>query len=174
MTETEQLKAIIQQEAQQWATGFIQARVAYLTREVSKSGTLTSSMGFEINRQARQDAVEILVAFEEYGRFIDMKPTPIERWGREAIERIQEWIKKVGLEKFERGWIKKYKRRPAIDEKFLNRIAWGIAVRRSGGKYRRRRWWNKSKTAGLTELYNQVAAALPATVAEQVKNTLKT
>lgn len=174
MNEAEQLKEVIQREAQEWATGFIQARVAYLSRQVSKSGVLTSSMGFEIDQQARKDAVQLLIGFEEYGRFIDMKPTAQDKWGRQAIERIKEWVRRVGPEKFEAGFIRRYKRLPYLEGQFLNRIAWGIAVKRSYGKYRRRRWWNKSKTAGLTELYNQVAAALPATVAEQVKNTLKT
>lgn len=173
MTETEHLKDLIAAEAQDWVNGFISARVAFLSRDISKSGVLAGSMTASIDRQARAEAVELLIGFEEYGRFIDMKPTAQDKWGRPAIERIKKWVLKVGLDEFEGGFLRKYGRLPALDGQFLNKIAWGIAVKRSGGKYRRRRWWNKPKTAGISELFNEVAAIIPPAVAQQVSKTLK-
>lgn len=173
MTQTDELKAVIAAEASEWARGFVAARVAFLARTISKSGVLDRSLNFDINRQARAEAVELLIAFEEHGRFIDMKPTAQDKYGRQAIERIKDWVRQTGLGKFERGFIRRYGRRPKLDEDLLNKIAWGIAIRRSGGQYRRRRWWNKSKTAGISELFNLVAAALPAKVADQVKQTFQ-
>jgi hypothetical protein len=69
--------------------------------------------------------------------------------------------------------VRKYGKRPVSDAAFLNRIAWGIVKKRATGKYRRRRWWNPSKTAAVTELLNKVAAALPPTVGNDVAQNLK-
>lgn len=173
MTQTDELKAIIAEEAADWARGFIAARVQYLSAsKISRTGALESSLGYSIERQARQEAVEILLAFEEHGRFIDMKPTAQDKWGREAVARVQDWARRVGLEKFERGYRRKYGKVPALDSQFLNKIAWGILIKRTSGKYRRRRWWNKPKTAGISDLLNLVASRLPDKVADQVKQTL--
>lgn len=173
MTETDNLKQIIASELEEWAAGFVQARVAYLSRTASRSGVLERSVQSEIVRAAQRDAVEALIAFQEYGRFIDMKPTAQDKWGRQALKRIEEWADAVGLENFERGFIKRYGSRPLRDEAFLNRIAWGIVKKRATGKYRRRRWWNPAKTASVTELLNKVAAALPPRVGADVAQTLK-
>lgn len=173
MQETDNLKEIIAAEMQEWASGFVQARVAFLSRTASRSGVLERSVSQEIVQQARRDAVEALIAFEEYGRFIDMKPTAQDKYGREAIKRLEQWADNVGLSNFERGFIRKYGSRPVSDAKFLNRIAWGVLKTRVSGKYRRRRWWNASKSASITELLNKVAAALPPRVASDVAQTLR-
>ena len=175
-TKTEELKDLIRREMEDWAAGFVSARVAYLQRGISRSGVLTDSMHTTIDRQARQEAVELLMSFSEHGRYIDMKPRAQDRWGREAITRIEDWVGRVGLEKFLPGYIKRYGIPDQVltDERLKNRIAWGIVRRRAIGKYRRRRWWNKSKQRAISELFNQVAAALPPKVAQQVTDTLKT
>lgn len=174
-TKTEELKVLIQYEMEDWAAGFISARVAFLSKGISRSGVLTDSISATINQQARREAVELLVSFSEHGRFIDMKPTAQDRWGRQAISRLEDWIGRVGLEKFLPGYIKRYGIPDQIltDERLKNRIAWGIVRRRAVGKYRRRRWWNKSKQRAISELLNQVAAKMPTKVAEQVTETLK-
>lgn len=173
MAETDNVKAVIAAELEEWLAGFVQARVRYLSSRVSRSGALEGSLGTEVVRQAQREAVEALIAFEQHGRFIDMKPTAQAVSGQEAIKRIQDWAAKVGVPKFERGFIKRYGRRPVSDEKFLNRIAWGIVKTRAKGKYRRRRWWNASKTASISELLNKVAAALPPRVGSDVAQSLK-
>lgn len=173
MSETDNIKAAIAAEMEEWAAGFVRGRVQYLSSRISRSGVLQQSVQAEVVRQAKREAVEALISFEEYGRFIDMKPTAQDKYGRQAVLRIQDWAERIGLDKFERGFIKRYGRRPASDEKFLNRIAWGIMKKRATGKYRRRRWWNSSKTAAVTELLNKVASALPTPVGADVAQTLK-
>ncbi len=173
MTETDNIKALIAAELEEWTAGFVQARVRYLSSKISRSGSLEQSVSSEVVRQAQREAVEALIAFEEHGRFIDMKPTAQDRFGNEAIKRLEAWAASVGLGQFERGFIRKYGARPVTDAKFLNRIAWGIIKTRATGKYRRRRWWNPSKSAAITELLNQVAAALPSRVATDVAKTLR-
>jgi len=171
--QTEEIKDLIQAELSEWATGFIGARKAFLASTVSKSGVLTDSMRSDIDRQSRQEAIELLISFAEHGRFLDMKPTAQDKYGRNAILRLVDWVERTGLSKFVRGWERIHGKRPIDDNKLLNRIAWGIVIRRTQGKYRRRIWWNKSKQAAITELFNEVASKLPPKISEQVSQSLK-
>jgi len=54
----------------------------------------------------------------------------------------------------------------------LNQLAWSIAVSRAK-RYRRRQWYNKPKSAAITELYNRVAANLPDLVARGIGAAFK-
>ena len=84
------------------------------------------------------------------------------------IAALEDWIVRKGLEqKFLRSFMAK-RRLKKVPPNVLNQIAWGIAVRRSN-RYRRRQWWNKPKSAAITDLYNRVAAGLPDIVAEEIK-----
>ena len=170
---TQELKDLIQAEMHEWSLGFIDARKIFLRRSISKSGVLVDSMEQEIDRQSRREAVELLLSFSEHGRFVDMKPTAQDKYGRQSIIRIEDWVSRVGLGKFVRGWEKIHGKRPIDDSVLINRIAWGIVINRTKGKYKRKRWWNSSKTRAITELLNDVAEKLPKKVSEQVVDSLK-
>jgi len=51
----------------------------------------------------------------------------------------------------------------------LTQLAWSVAISRVARVKRRRQWYNKSKSAAITELYNQVAANLPERIAQEIK-----
>jgi len=59
-----------------------------------------------------------------------------------------------------------------VPERVLTYIAWGIARKRFNGKYRRRRWYNKAKSAAITELFGDVAANMPDLIADEIKRSM--
>lgn len=171
MTETDIIKDFIAQELQQLAKKFIRERVAALQgRKIVASGELKDSLQYEVTRQARAEAVEMLLAFEEHGRFVDMKRLkPPTNFGSPYINLLEEWIRSRG---WEQRFINKFmatRKLRTIPKNVLNQIAWGIAIKRGNGKYRRRKWYNAPKTAFVSEVFNQVVAGLPELTSDIIK-----
>ena len=130
-------------------------------------------MAAEINRQAIGEVVELLIAFKDYGRIIDQRKIKAASGGEDYLAGLEKWIKEKGFkQKFISGYMRRHKlKKPPAN--VLNKIAWGIVTKRARGKKRNRRWYNKSKSAAITELFTQVAAGIPAPVADELKKTFK-
>ena len=175
MDATEDIKAFIQSELVQLAQDFIsQRRAALSARKIDATGDLKNSLEYEISRQAKAEAVELLIAFEEHGRFVDMRTLkPPTDFGNHYINLIEEWIRKRGWEqKFIDGFMRRRKLRK-VPKNVLNMIAWGIAIKRGKGKYRRRKWYNASKTRFVSDVFNQIVAGIPDIAAKTVKEAFK-
>ena len=172
--ETAEIRALISEEMFNWVVEFTrQRRDALRAQKIQAGGALSSSLEFEIKDEALKYGIELQIAFEAYGRYIDMKRIKPAAGGKEYITGIENWIKKRGFEqKFISAFVKKRKLK-RIPETALNQIAWGIVKKRLQGKYKRRSWYNKPKSAAITDLYNTVAAALPLTVSEGIKESFK-
>ena len=101
-----------------------------------------------------------------------MKRLKPAKGGGDYIEGLIQWIKERGLEE---QFVRRYMRRRRLKKvpaRVLNQIAWGIAIKRSSrSRTRRRAWYNKPKSAAITELFNQVAANMPEQVADEIKKT---
>lgn len=168
-----ELELYLRSELESWAAEFVLDRVAQLNRRgIKGSGDLANSLSAEVRGQAVDAAVQALVSFKEYGRFVDMRTLQPGEAGADYITNLVSWIQRKGLaEKFTRGYVRKrnLKKPP---ERVLSYIAFGIAKKRNQGKYRRRRWYNSSKTAAINELYNDVQANMPDIIAEQIADTL--
>ena len=172
---TDQIKDFIESELRLLAEKFVRERTAALQgRKISASGELQDSLQYEITRQARAEAVEMLLAFEEHGRFIDMKRLkPPTNFGNPYVTLIEEWIRTRG---WEQRFIQKFmatRKLRTIPKNVLNQIAWGIAIKRSNGKYRRRKWYNAPKSAFVSEVFNHIAAGLPDLVSKSVTDAFK-
>lgn len=157
-----------------WAADFRTGRVAWLRgRNISATGALASSIAESVSRQ--EGAVTLEMSFEDHGRFIDMKQSSIshDKWGRDGITRLEAWVRKRGVERFRAGYLRKRKYLPKGEQKLVNSIAWGIAINRTKGKFKRKQWYNKPKSAAITELYNQVAAGMLDIVADNMSDTLQ-
>jgi hypothetical protein len=160
----EELQQFIADELHQLGTDFaVQRANALRARKIQTTGALSASVQFEIEREARQEATALLLAFEEYGRFIDMKrlkAPQADKIGSGYIEAIEAWIKARG---WEEKLIEKYKTQRKlrkVPKNVLNMIAWGIALKRAK-KVRPRRWWNSSKSAFSIQVFNQIVGSLP-------------
>lgn len=156
-----------------WAEKFLAQRRGILERrKINASGGLSDSLDHAVVKGGAEAAVSILIAFNDEGRIVEMRNLHVDKWGREAVTRVEDWIKKRGVNFFVPGFLEKY-RLQSPPKDVLNRMAWGILVSRSGGKYRRRPWWNKSKTAAVTDLYNQAAVAALDKTAKGVAKSFK-
>jgi len=168
-----EVEIYLRTELETWAAEFVRDRVAQLNRRgIKGSGDLANSLRAEVRGQAVDAAVQALVSFREYGRFVDMRNLQPAEAGADYIANLISWIQRKGLDqKFIKGYVRRrnLKKPP---ERVLSYIAFGIAKKRSQGKYRRRRWYNKSKTASINELYNDVQANMPDIIAEQIAQEL--
>ena len=182
MEATHDINEAIKEQMLDWVQHFIAQRKAALQKGKKgvASGDLLASFELEIDRLAKEEGIALLIAFNDAGRLIDMKPSSLDYggWGRTAIEGLEAWVQKRGISNFMPGYLRKYPNtgfRKGINlTQIIHNIAWGIAVNRTNGKFRRAKsWWNKPKTAGTYELINQVAAALPAPTLDTIKNQFR-
>lgn len=130
-------------------------------------------MDFQIREEAFSGTVEMLIEFEQYGRFLDMRGLKPASGGGDYLQGIKDWIKEKGLEQ---KFIEGYKRRRAvkiIPANVLNSIAWGIIKKRVKGKVRRRAWYNKSKSEAISDLFNQILANIPDEIMPEIKQSFK-
>ena len=158
-----QIKEMIEAELIDFGTQFKEDRKAFLARQISASGDLEASINYKLDEQARADTAAIMLTFNDYGRFIDMKRlkavVPSDK-NSEYIEALKKWIEEKGLTaKLVNGVMEKYKLK-MITPDLLGRIAFGIAINRAK-KVRPRKWYNKRKSAGITDVFNKVVAKLP-------------
>ena len=180
--ELHDINAEAEAEMLKWVQHFIAQRKAALLRgrKGVASGDLLRSFEIEMTRKANEEGIALLMSFDDSMRFLDMKPSSFsyDAWGREAIDRLQKWIVKRGIG----GFMPKYLRqnpnlgaRKGLNmQSIVSDIAWGIAISRKNGNFKRgKSVWNKAKTAGIYELINNVAAALPAPTMDAVKKQFK-
>lgn len=173
-TELTEIKQYIERQMLTWSQEFFRARIAFLRQaKIHASGALESSFESDINAQVRRESVELLLAFEDHGRFIDMKRLKGGEGNRAYVDEIIAWIQERGLDsRFIRNYLKKHGLKK-IPERVLAGVAWGIIRKRNAGQVRRRRWYNPSKTAAITQLFTQVAAGLPDVVGPAIAKTFK-
>ncbi len=170
MTPVDQLREYIHAEAQAWVADWVARRKAVLAkRGINASGELIRSMEYaavQVFNQAITNTIE--VAFDEHGRYVDMKRLNVPDGGVDMIQNIASWIVKKGLyDRFVQGYIQRRKLKKAPPS-VLNNMAWAIAIKRRKTR-RSRAWYNKSKSAAITDLFNQVAAGMPQLVSDEIK-----
>ncbi|MEL6274276.1 MAG: hypothetical protein AAFU03_04080, partial [Bacteroidota bacterium] len=164
--------AYLRNELDVWAKEFVQNRVSSLrSRKISSSRQLERSLAYEVRGQAVDAAVQAIIGFEEHGRFIDMRRLQPPEGGADYIANLIQWLERKGLaEKFTRGYVRRrnLKRPP---DRVLTYIAFAMARKRFRGKFRRRRWYNRSKTAAVNELYNDIQANMPERIAQLIRES---
>jgi hypothetical protein len=163
----------IASEMQDWASEFITARKRQLTRsKVISTGALVNSLDFEVDKQAKQDCIACLLAFEEHGRWVDMKIPRRDDFGTPYIQALQDWIVRRGWEsKMIEQYVKNRKLRK-VPVNVLNNIAWSIATSKIGTMERRRNWYQKPKAKAIEGLFDALIIGLPQAAAGVVANAL--
>lgn len=170
MQQIDQINQLVAAAMEEWGREFLARRKRHLAERISASGQLSQRLAMQIDRQARRDAVTLLLAFPDHGRFIDMRRLHRADGGEELVQAIGEWIREKGTEaKMIRRFMRMHGLR-SVPSDVLNRIAWGIV--RSPRK-RRRRWYNKPKSGAITDLMNLIAERMPDEVIRQQKQLLK-
>lgn len=172
----DEIREYIEVQGIAWAREYIAGRQAYLRSQgMVASGELVSGLAFEIQSQLDQALqTRIALAFPEHGRFRDMKRINPPSGGGSYIENLEDWIRRKGFEqKFTEGFLRKRKVK-RVPVNIVNQMAWGIALKRKIAYRRRGGWYAKSKTASITDLYNNIAAGLPDKVMQEIKAAFKT
>lgn len=154
-----------------WAARFVEQRKAALDkRGLVASGNLQQQIGYGTEDNAANLRCAVLMSFPGYGRIADMRSVSQDKWGRNAISRVEDWIKNKGVEKFLPGFMAKYGYQTPPKDAIL-RMAWGVLVNRAAGKFKRKKWYNAAKTAAVNDLYNDIAVATADSALEVVKNS---
>lgn len=176
MQQTDEIKKLIAEVMEEWGNEFLARRRAALSagkRPVNASGELSRHFAYQIDRQARKEAVQMLIAFPRQGRFRDMKNLRGADGGEELVGAIEQWIREKGqTAKMVRSFMRRHGLR-TVPSDVLNRIAWGIVKKRTV-RTRRRPIWNKPKSAAVSELVNLVAARLPTKTSQLITKEFKT
>jgi hypothetical protein len=163
----------IASEMQDWASEFITARKRQLTRsKVISTGELVNSLDFEVDKQAKQDCIACLLAFEEHGRWVDMKTKRPDDFGLPYIQALEKWIVARGWESKFTDAYKKNRNLRKTPVHVLNNIAWAIAVKNKGVKKRYKNWYRNPKAAAIEGLFDAILAGLPPVVGKRVKDEL--
>jgi hypothetical protein len=161
-----------------WTKEFIAYRRAWLqSKGIPVTGQLISDLKSEVlTRLAGLEGAAIAriqIAFPSYGRYIEMPRLKPPAGGTDYIAALEAWIEQKGLrQKMTANYLKRRNLRTAPPN-ILNQLAWSVAVSRSQNYRRRVQWWNKAKSASITELYNRVAANLPELVAREFTEAFK-
>lgn len=168
-----ELSDFIEAESRRWVEEYVASRRAVLTRRgILASGQLRDSFAYGLTKSVTSAVTNtIALAFDDYGRYIEMKRLAVPRGGSEFIDNLAAWIVRKGFaERWKQQFLQKRGLRTAPPD-ILQQMAWGIAVNRRE-RYRRRSWYAKSKSAAITDLYNRVAAGLPDIVMDEIKKSL--
>jgi hypothetical protein len=170
MTATKELNDFLLVELEQFAQDFIQDRATSLrSRGAVASRGLVNSLSYEARASAVNAGVEALISFEEHGRYIDMRSLQPAEGGADYISNLISWIEAKGLAD---QFITKYvtdRNLQKVPENVLRHIAFGIAKKRSQGKYKRTQWYNKAKTAQISALYDSILINIPDVLVEELK-----
>ncbi len=162
----------IKEKADEFTREFTTSRIQYLAaRKISVTNELVRSIQAESKILLSDAIVETSIAFEDYGRYIEMKKLQPAAGGSDLIGKIEEWISKRGFARFKNKFEKAYGR-VINEQKAINRLAWAIIRTRSEGKFKAKRWHTKARNAKMYELYNEILAGLPEVVSEEVRKAL--
>lgn len=166
----EALTDYVEVQGIQWAKEFIAGRKAWLQSQgIRATGELIKSLESEILdtlEGAAQKRLEI--AFNTSGRYVEIPSLKPPRGGTEYIASLEQWIEEKGLrEKMTANYLSKRNVRQ-VPPNILNQLAWSVALSRVE-RHKRRQWYNKPKSASITELFNRIAANLPELVANEIK-----
>jgi len=171
----EELTALIDTVGREWVQEYIRIRAATLRkRKVDTSGKLIESMQYALTKTANSAITNTIeLAFEDYGRYIEMKRLNVAEGGQEFIDSLAAWIIKKGfVQKWQPAFLEKRKLKTA-PQNIANQMAWGIVKNRNKG-YRRRAWYAKSKSAAVSDLFNRVAAEIPELILNELKAAFQT
>lgn len=128
-----------------------------------------------IDSETREDLSRVVVgiyfAFEDYGRYKDIKTLHFDE--QINVSNVLEWVKKKGLNYFKKDPYP-YKNKVKTDERRMNEIAWGLA-----GKYlkqrkikRKRRWFQKPFYQTLNALHEELYLGISDRSIEEIRKSM--
>lgn len=155
-----QLLEAIEEVSEYFAIETIQRWMkAIRRRKLVNTKQLINSLDQETRKDLSRLVVVMNFAFEDYGRFQDIKK---KKWSSQPpIDKILEWVKSKGIESFGTD-PRPYKTKPKTEERRLNEIAWGIAKHKSSRNYRDKSkpWFQSTFYRSLNALYEELSLGI--------------
>ncbi len=160
-------------------TEFSQRLIEQRKRNVRKEKAISSrelleSYDYEITRSTLAQTASALIAFEEYGRFLDMKRVN-RRSSMIPIADIEAWLLDGGLAKFRSLPADAQGRTAATHRKLLLDLAWGVSRNiQKRGRYKRkkRRKLQTGIESLLARLINELSEGYLDRTVEEIKESL--
>jgi hypothetical protein len=141
-------------------------------KKIVNTGQLLRSLNSDVTKDLGRLVVALDFAFEEYGRYIDIKN---KRWRYlPPIDDLLLWVEKKGLSSFGAD-PNPNKKKPKSPERRINEIAWGIAkqrVKRRQAKDKAKPWFQSSFYRSLQALQDEINLGVQDRTIDQMKETL--
>jgi hypothetical protein len=140
-------------------------------KKLRTTGQLLQSLDQETKKDLSKVVSSIAFAFQDYGRFKDMRRNI---WDKQPpVEAILEWVKQKGVSSFGAD-PNPYKNEIKTSERRANEIAWGIARKYAKNKaFRSRPWFQKSFFGMLNALSEDLLEAAADFSTDELKNSIK-
>lgn len=156
-----------------WASNLIRERIEAVRKEEAiASKELLQSYEFEIRKATIAQAGAALIAFQEQGRFLDMKR--IDRGTYQIpIDDLIKWIKDVGLHAFR--YLPSNQKKPLTGDRLLNELAWGISrtIKKKKRTKKRRRKLGVGFEDSLEDLIDELREGFLDRTIEQIKESFQ-
>jgi len=168
----EQALEVIERAAEYFGTETLALFIKSLKRQkLVNTRQLLNSLSTAQKTDLGKVVHSVTFAFEEYGRFLDIKN---KRWSQQPpIEEILKWVEEKGLDSFGED-PNPYKRSIKTPERRKNEIAWGIARQRviRRGPQKGRSWYRKNFFKTLNALQEELLLGISERTVEQMRETL--
>ena len=140
-------------------------------KKLRTTGQLLQSLDHETKKDLSKVVTAIAFAFQDYGRFKDMRRNI---WDKQPpVAAILEWVKQKGVSSFGAD-PNPYKNEIKTSERRANEIAWGIARKYATNKaFRSRPWFQKSFFGMLNALSEELLEAAADFATDELKNSIK-
>ena len=153
-----------------WGLKVIQKLIGNVRRKkLTNTRQLLSSLDQDTRTQAEQAITMIAFAFEEYGRYFDMKSNS---WSKQPpIDDVIKWIKEKGVDSFKDKSPNLTK--PKSTQRRINEIAWGISRKRlRSKKWKSRPWFQSTFYKDLNALQEELLLGFQDRTIEAIKESL--
>lgn len=157
-------------------TDFARQLIASRIRQVRGQKAIASkellrSYEYEIRKATVQQTGMALIAFEQHGRFLDMKRA--NRKNRQIpIDELKKWIKEIGIESFKRVPTTDSKQ-PLTGQRLLNALAWGIALKiKKRGRYKKRKPLQRGTESLIENLIDELREGFLDRTVDEIKTSL--
>jgi hypothetical protein len=164
------LQSFILAEMKLWARFFIMRRRKFLeAKRLKDTGTLINS--FDSETQARGEAIQCLLAFEDYGRYLDMKTTRPTQFGQAYVDALKEWMEGRAWKQEAIDAYVHWRGLRKVPTDVLNSIAWGIAISQKG-KRKQRSWYLKPQKKAVEDLFDRLVVGLPSVAIDEITSVV--
>jgi hypothetical protein len=152
--------------------------LAELAAAIQKQGLvfteqLLQSLRSEVIAASARHVASMGIAFEEYGRIREMKG--LNRTKGPSIEKMEAFVTKVGLDKFNYVPGYRYGQFPLTKAVAINRIAWGLsrAALRDNSQYRGWAWFSKTFYKSINSFIDAVTTRYAAQTGQHIAANIR-